>query len=100
MIRPAPTLCALAFLSACGPMSLPDAERACLSDARLAQHPRGWVAVGVGSGGRTGAGFSMDISSDYLLGRDPDAVYATCVQQRAGQPPSRPFTSLPESRTW
>lgn len=64
----------------------------------MAQHPRGTAAFGIASGGRTGASLEMGISSDYLLGRDPDEVFASCVQARAGQSPSRPFHSLPESR--
>ena len=95
-------LCVLALLSACGPVPLDQAERMCIADARLAQHPRGTIAFGVGSGGQVGGQiggqFALDISSDYLLQHDPDAVYASCVRNRAGQPPSRPFSSLPESR--
>ncbi|MBI1170548.1 hypothetical protein GC209_04030 [bacterium] len=103
MIRAPQALClllpgALTALASCGPMALPDAERSCIADAQLAQHPRGTVALGLGSGGRSAAGFGIDISSDYLLGRDPDAVYASCVQSRAGLPPTQPFSSLPESR--
>ncbi|NBZ87661.1 hypothetical protein [Stagnihabitans tardus] len=87
----------LLLLAACGPIPLADAERQCLDEARLAQQPRGQIAFGAGSGGLGGA-FDVTISSDYLLGRDPDAVYASCVQSRAGQGPSRPFSSLPQSR--
>ena len=79
-------------------MTLPDAERACIDDAQLAQRPRGSVAIGIGSGGSTGALIELGISSDYLLHRDPDQVYAACVQQRAGLAPSRPFSTMPESR--
>lgn len=85
-------------LVACGPMTLPDAERACISDAQMAQHPRGSVAFGIGSGGSKGASVELGISSDYLLHRDPDQVYAACVQQRAGVAPLRPFSTMPESR--
>lgn len=88
----------LLLLPACGPMDLGQAERACLPDAQMAQHPRGSVGFGIGSGGQTGASFEIGISSNYILGRDPDQVFASCVQARAGQPPSRPFHSFPESR--
>lgn len=101
MIRAVAAFCALTLstlLPACAPIPLADAERMCISDARLAQHPRGTVAFGVGSGGYAGAGVGLEISSDYLLGHDPDQVYAACVRNRAGQLPSQPFSSLPESR--
>jgi len=88
----------LLLLAACGPMALPDAERACVADAQLAQHPRGEVGLGMGSDGRTAAHFELNISSDYLMQRDPDQVFAACVQSRAGQQPSRPFSAMPESR--
>ncbi len=98
MIRLWYALSLLALLSACGPLPLQQAEQICISDAQLSQHPRGAVSFGVGADGRTGASVQLGITSDYLLGHDPDQVYAACVQRRAGQPPSRPFSSLPESR--
>lgn len=88
----------LLLLTACGPMALPDAERVCVSDAQLAQHPRGSVGLGIASDGSVATHIQLGISSDYLTHRDPDQVFAACVQQRAGQPPSRPFSAMPESR--
>jgi hypothetical protein len=87
---------ALLLLTACGPMTLAEAERQCFERARLAQQPRGEVAVGVGSGGRTAAGFELNVSSDYIMGRDPAAVYETCVMSKAGEPPSRPLYARPD----
>lgn len=89
---------ALVLLSACGPMDLDMAENSCIERAQLAQRPRGQITAGFGSGGRSSASFDLGISSDYLMHRDPDQVFADCVQQRAGQAPSRPFSSRPESR--
>lgn len=89
---------ALLLLSACGKMELDRAERLCASDAQLAQHPRGLVGFGLGSGGRAAAKLELNVSSDYILQRDPDQVYASCVQSRAGQPPTRPFSATPYSR--
>ena len=80
------------LLAACGPMSVQRAEDVCFDRARLAQSPRGQIAVGVGSGGPS-AKASLSISSDYLQGRDPSAVYDACVYQKSGQPPSRPLYS-------
>jgi hypothetical protein len=102
MIRALSALCLTgllpAFLVACGPVPLADAERECISSAQMTQHPRGSVGIGYGSGGRGAAYLDLGISSNYILGRDPDQVYASCVHRRSGQMPSRPFTSLPESR--
>ena len=98
MTRAIAALSLLALLSACGPMALDQAERLCVQDAQLAQHPRGAVGFGIGSGGQAAVGLELNLSSDYLMRRDPDQVYAACVQQRAGQPPERPFSVMPESR--
>jgi len=90
-------LVTVALLPSCGPIPRVDAEKLCIDQARLAQHPRGEVGLGAGSGG-LGGHFEMTVTSDYLLGRDPDAVYASCVHDRSGQQPTRPFSSLPQSR--
>ncbi|MCX8508582.1 MAG: hypothetical protein ORN49_06860 [Rhodobacteraceae bacterium] len=83
-------------LTACGPMPVERAESACFQRARLAASPRGTVALGVGSGGRTRAGLSLSISSDYLQGRDPSDVYNACVVQKSGQPPRQPLYTRPD----
>jgi hypothetical protein len=85
-------------LSACGPMSLAEAERQCFERARLAKQPRGEVSVGASSDGRTSAGLELNVSSDFLLGRDPAAVYESCVMNKAGEPPSRPLYMRPDWR--
>lgn len=94
-MRAAPMLPLLAVLAACGPVPLPQAERYCVERARLAQQPRGEVAVGVGSDGRAEGAFSIEVTSDFLVGKDPAAVYEACVRQRAGQAPSRPLSAQP-----
>lgn len=86
----------LGFLAGCGPTTLAQAERQCFERARLAQQPRGEVSVGVGSGGRVAGGIELNVSSDYLLGRDPSAVYETCVVSKSGEPPSRPLYARPD----
>jgi hypothetical protein len=88
-------LAALTALAACGPIPLAEAERQCVERARLAQQPRGELAVGVGSGGRTSTELSFEVTSDFIAGNDPAAVYDSCVRQRAGQPPSRPLSAQP-----
>lgn len=89
-----------AALSACGPVPVEQAELTCLRDARLAEGPRTNVSLGVGTGigggGTRGFGsVSVDLSGDYLMGRDPSQVYDRCVQRRSGQPPRRPLAEQP-----
>ncbi|MDZ4088900.1 MAG: hypothetical protein U1E69_19085 [Tabrizicola sp.] len=98
MKRVALVLLLPAVLAACGPMTLAQAERQCFERARLAKQPRGEVSVGASSDGRTSAGLELNVSSDFLLGRDPAAVYEICVMQKTGEPPSRPLYMRPDWR--
>jgi hypothetical protein len=82
-------------LAACGPLTVDQAERQCLERARLAQQPRGEVAVGIGSDGKARGALELTVTSDFLTGRDPAAVFETCVMQRSGQPPSRSVFQMP-----
>lgn len=87
-----------AVLAGCGPVPVAQAERSCLDDARLAQGPRTEVSVGVvGGSGRVRpyTGLEVEVSGDYLAGRDPAAVFASCVQRRSGQPPTAPLYEQP-----
>jgi hypothetical protein len=95
MMRAGLALAALLPLLACGPVSRAQAERECLSQARLAEHPRGSVGVGMDSTGKLSPTFDVTISSDYLQGRDPSQLYDNCVMRRSGEMPSRPYTSIP-----
>ncbi|MBA4350501.1 MAG: hypothetical protein C0427_04545 [Rhodobacter sp.] len=85
-------------LVACGPIPVDRAEQQCLDRAQLAAKPRGEVRAGVGSNGETKAGIKLEVSSDFIMGRDPSAVFDTCVYQKSGQPPTRPLYSFPEWR--
>jgi hypothetical protein len=86
----------LLLLAACGPVSVQQAERECLPKARLAQQPRGEVGVGLNSNGQVASHVEVNVSSDFLLGRDPNQVFETCVIQRSGELPSQPFYTYPE----
>ncbi|MBU2958542.1 hypothetical protein Q4511_06015 [Paracoccus sp. 1_MG-2023] len=91
-------LAPFAVLASCGPIPVDQAERVCLRDAELAQRPRGSVAVGAasGSGGTHGFGrVELEIGSDYLMGRDPSAVFDRCVRRRSGQMPERALQDQP-----
>ena len=92
--RPASLTGALLLLAACGPETLAQAERNCLEQARLAERPRGTLELGVGSGGRRHGMLDVEITSDFLLGRDPADVWQSCVVQRSGQLPTRPYTMM------
>lgn len=89
------TLAPLALLLACGPIPVQQAERACLERARLAQKPEASVFLGVNNRGDVLKGGSFGISTDYIAGRDPSAVFNECVKSRSGQFPTRSFTEFP-----
>lgn len=92
-------LALVASLAACGPVPVDQAERSCLRDARLAQHPRGSVTMGVGGGDGGGlhtmGRVSVEVSDDYIMGRDPSEVFTRCVINRSGQMPTVPLESQP-----
>ena len=70
-----------------------------------ASSPRNWRsaradrwASSADNHGNIGTSVTIGISTDYLQGRDPNQVFASCVRQRSGQEPLYPFSSMPESR--
>lgn len=92
MLLRAFALGSIAALAACD-LPPPSRERAadqCEERARAAQGPTGNVTVGVNS--NSGGFFegSVGVSSDFLRGSDPLAVYESCVMRLTGQPPIRP----------
>ncbi|MGB8811779.1 MAG: hypothetical protein WCC57_01195 [Paracoccaceae bacterium] len=94
-MRSAPLIALMATLAACGPVSVQQAERECFGRASLAAHPRGMIAVGTGTNGAA-AKFKLAVSTDYLQGKDPSAIYDACVYQKSGQPPTRPLYTRPD----
>lgn len=97
VIRPVLILAsAMAALTACAPIPRDRAEAQCFQQARLAARPRGEIAVGAVSDGSVRGRFEVTVTSDYLMGRDPSAVYDSCVFQKSGQPPSRPLYERPD----
>jgi hypothetical protein len=85
-------------LTACGPVPLVQAEAECRTRADQASAPHGSVAVGISSDGEIATELSIGVTGDYLTGRDPSEVYNSCVYQRSGQMPSRPYITLPPTR--
>lgn len=86
------------LLLACGPVPVEQAERSCLRTAELASRPRGEAAIGVGGGSggsHTYGKLELEISSDYLMRRDPSDVFNRCVLQKSGQMPQRVLADQP-----
>ncbi len=88
-------LLAPVILLSCGPVSVQQAERECVERAQLAEKPKAEVFIGVNNKGDVLRGGSFGISTDYLAGRDPTAVYTECVKSRSGQFPTRSYTEFP-----
>lgn len=89
------TLPALLMLTACGPLPVGVAEQQCLQAAREARGPTGTAGLGVVSRNgtvRPASKLDVTISSDWLRGADPNAVYETCVVSKSGQAPTRPLS--------
>ncbi|MBM1220172.1 hypothetical protein JQU17_09025 [Ponticoccus sp. SC2-23] len=82
----------LALAAACTPVPVDpeEAARECEERARAAQGPTGTVTAGVNSNTGGFAGLEIGITSDFLLGKDPLAVYSDCVWNLTGQAPFRP----------
>ena len=81
---------AVAGLAACTPPSPEQAADRCEERARAAQAPEIGLTVGTNSESGPFGGASFGISTDYLRGLDPLAVYESCVINLTGQPPIRP----------
>ncbi len=88
----------LPALSACGPMSMEQAESQCFLRARQAVNPLAGSSVGMGTKGLYLDNVQLSVSSDFLRGSDPSSVYDTCVIQKTGQLPTRPLLSRPDWR--
>ena len=82
--------CVLAVACTPQPMDPEKAAERCEERARAAQGPTGEVRVGVNSNDGPFAGASVGVSSDFLQGRDPQAVYQSCVMRLTGNAPIRP----------
>lgn len=92
----------VALVSACGPVPVAQAETSCLRDAELAASPRGEVTMGVAGGHGASRGVTgevdLELSTDYLAGRDPSDVFNRCVMRRSGQLPTRSLYDHPDWR--
>lgn len=78
------------LLAACGPINPEIAAQRCEARAQAAQGPTGSVTVGVNSDSGGFASAEVGISSDFVRGLDPVAVYDRCVLEMTGELPIRP----------
>ena len=76
--------------TACTPITPERAADRCEERARAAQGPEVGVTIGANSNSGPFAGGRIGISLDAIQGRDPIAVYESCVLELTGQPPIRP----------
>lgn len=83
-------LLTLVALASCGPIAPELAAQRCEERARSAQGPTGGMTVGVNSNSGSFVEASIGISSDFVRGLDPNAVYDRCVFEQTGALPIRP----------
>lgn len=79
-------------VSGCAPTP-PTPEQAaqrCEERARAAQAPNVGLTLGTNSNSGPFASGSIGITSDYIRGTDPMALYESCVMNLTGQSPIRP----------
>ena len=83
----------LLTIAACetGPIPVEQAEVVCSERAYRATRPTGAATIGASSSEGVFGGISIGLSSDFLLGRDPQEVYSKCVVDKSGQLPLRPL---------
>ncbi|MFA8440358.1 hypothetical protein [Yoonia sp.] len=78
------------LVTACTPMSPERAADICEERARAAQGPEIGMTLGANSESGPFASGSFSISADAIRGRDPIAVYESCVFNLTGEMPIRP----------
>lgn len=90
MMRVLVSLGFVCLSAACTPLSPQQAADRCEDRARAAQAPEGEVTIGTNSDTGAFASGSVSVSSDFLRGRDPVALYESCVFRLTGELPIRP----------
>lgn len=94
--RLAPTLAAVALIAGCSsePVPVKQAMEMCMENARKASGPTGSVGLGFDSDGGVSSTLSIELTDDYIFGRDPDDVFEECVVKRSGSLPDRSYSEL------
>lgn len=91
MLRPFVGLGLVLALTACNiPVSPQQAADRCEDRARAAQAPEGSLSIGTNSNTGPFASASVSVSSDFVRGTDPVALYESCVFNLTGELPIRP----------
>ena len=78
------------ILVACAPISPERAADQCEERARAAQGPEVEIGIGVNSNSGGFVNGSIGVSSDFIRGTDPVALYESCVFNLTGELPIRP----------
>ena len=94
--RLTPALAAVALIAGCSsePVSVRQAMEMCMEPARKAAGPTGTFGLGFGSEGGVSSSLSIELTGDYLIGRDPDEVFEECVVRQSGAVPDQPYSEL------
>ncbi len=81
------------MLAACEtkPVPVEVAMEQCKKRAASAASPTGTVKVGVDSKGNVSSGLIIELSTDYIAGKEPAEVYERCVVQKSGDKPTQPW---------
>jgi hypothetical protein len=85
-----PLIFSVALIAGCSPITPERAADRCEERARAAQGPEIGLTLGANSNSGPFASGSIGISSDAIRGRDPLAVYQSCVMNLTGEMPIRP----------
>ncbi len=78
------------LVAGCTPITPERAADRCEERARSAQGPEVGLTLGANSNSGPFASGSISISADAIKGRDPLAVYESCVMNLTGELPIRP----------
>ena len=76
------------------PVSVQQATALCMEPARKAGGPTGSFGFGVDSESGLQTRISIELTDDYLAGRDPDEVFEECVIKRSGSKPEQSYSDL------
>ena len=80
------------------PVSVQRAMAQCMEPTRKASGPTGTFGIGADSGKGLSTTFSIELSTDYLAGRNPDEVFDECVVSRSGSAPDRSYSEIVGNR--
>ncbi|OCX66170.1 hypothetical protein BFP70_07025 [Thioclava sp. SK-1] len=80
-------------LSACGPVTVAQAERICAQRMVNTSPIRGEALMGINQDGKVIHDIDMNVSLSTRMGYDSNALYTRCVYDRSGEFPTQPLYS-------